>query len=96
MKLTALTAIIAGMTMVSGAAYADGKQAFLDANCSQCHSVTSEGIAAANMNLELDGIGDRKDAASIEAYMRSGSPHPLSWTGSDADLTAVAEWLASK
>ncbi|WP_170462266.1 ammonia-forming cytochrome c nitrite reductase subunit c552 [Ruegeria arenilitoris] len=74
----------------------DGKQAFIDANCSQCHSVSSEDITATMMGLEIDGIGGRRDAANIEAYLRAGPPHPLAWTGSDADLSAVAEWLASK
>ena len=97
MKHTAFTAIItAGTTVLSGAAMADGRQAFVDANCSQCHSVTSEGVTAAMMNLELDGIGERRDAALIEDYLRSGPPPPVPWTGNDADLTAIAEWLASK
>ncbi len=80
----------------AGAALADGKQAFLDANCTQCHSVSSEDIAASMMNLELDGVGAKRDAASISGYLRGGAPHPMPWTGSEEDLAAVAEWLATK
>ncbi len=97
MKLSALaTAVALGTSAVSGSALADGKQAFMDANCNQCHSVTSEEITATMIGLELDGIGGRRDANSIVEYLRGGAPHPAPWTGTDEDLAAIAEWLASK
>ncbi|MGI9354788.1 MAG: c-type cytochrome, partial [Rhizobiaceae bacterium] len=40
------TIVGVGNLVLAGAALADGKQAFIDANCGQCHSVTSEGITA--------------------------------------------------
>ena len=80
----------------SAAARADGKQAFLDANCAQCHSVTSEEIPAMMMNLELDGLGAKRDAAAIADYLRAGAPHPMAWNGTEEDLAAVAEWLSTK
>ncbi len=74
----------------------DGQQAFVDANCAQCHSVTSEDITATMMGLEIDGLGSRRDATNIAEFLRSGADHPVPWSGSDEDLEAVSEWLASK
>lgn len=84
------------LTIFAGEAMADGKQAFVDANCSQCHSVTSEGIEAMMMGLELDGVGSKRDASEIAAYLRQGAPHPMPWAGSDENLVAIADWLATK
>ncbi len=88
---------VCGISLLASAtcALADGKAAFMESNCAQCHSVSSEGITATMMGLELDGIGAKRDATSISEYLRAGAPHPLPWSGSDEDLAAIAEWLAS-
>lgn len=92
-KMTTLSTI--SFLVLSAGAWADGKAAFMEANCAQCHSVSSEDISATMMGLELDGIGARRDATSIVEYLRAGPPHPLPWSGSDEDLAAIAEWLGA-
>ncbi len=93
-KMTTLCKV--GLLVLSTSAWADGKAAFTEANCAQCHSVSSEDISATMMGLELDGIGARRAAASISEDLRAGPPHPLPWSGSDEDLAAIAEWLGAK
>ncbi len=93
-KLTTISTI--GFLISSTGVWADGKGAFMEANCAQCHSVSSEDISATMMGLELDGIGAKRDAASIVEYLRAGPPHPLPWSGSDEDLLAIANWLGAK
>ncbi len=92
-SLSILTSLCLGA--LSQEALADGKQTFLNLSCDQCHTVTSAGIEAKMMGLELDGLGGRRDANSIIDYLSKGAPHPLPWTGSEEDLKEIANWLAS-
>lgn len=90
---------------VPAAADEAGKQAFMDANCDRCHSIASENITATVKSEkmkgpDLDGVGATHDAAWITEFVKrevklEGKNHRSPWKGSDAELTAVAEWLAT-
>ncbi len=50
-------------------AAADGKKAFEAKKCISCHSLGSEKGAMAKLGGPLDGIGAKRDAAWLKAYL---------------------------
>jgi mono/diheme cytochrome c family protein len=88
-------------------AEAAGKQVFLDQRCSTCHSVATAGIeakvaAGPTAGGDLAGVGERRGRAAIEAILRQeetvgdGKKHPKRFTGSQAELEALIDWLSSQ
>ncbi|MDH5674538.1 MAG: cytochrome c [Myxococcales bacterium] len=74
----------------------DGKQVFQDQKCTKCHS--APGVKGGKKDLA--GVGKRHDGAWIEGYLQKkkeldGKKHKKKFGGSDAELKAVAAWLAS-
>jgi len=80
-----------------------GKAVFLAQKCNLCHSVQAAGIEAMTKSDKMKGpeLGAalaKKDAAWIEKYVRKqteldGKKHPKEWKGSDAELSALIDWL---
>lgn len=82
-----------------------GQQVFLDNKCHMCHSVesleiertsTSEKMQAA----DLSNVGAEHDAAWLAKYIKKEvqldeEDHKKTWKGSDEELKAVADWLAT-
>ncbi len=61
-----------GLTGRVGSAWAaaeDGKKAFEAKKCISCHSLGSEKGAMAKLGGPLDGIGAKRDAAWLRAYL---------------------------
>jgi len=70
-----------------GASLASGKD-YVKANCLSCHQVEGEGSGK-----DLSKVGSKYDAAALKDYLKTKPPMPFK--GSDAELEAVAQYLAS-
>jgi mono/diheme cytochrome c family protein len=89
--------IAATETLADQQAGARGQAAFIDEGCAMCHAVTSANVRGmSDAGPDLAGVGARHGGAgAIASFLRSGD-HPKRWDGTDADLNAVAEWLAAQ
>lgn len=82
----------------------DGKQIFLDQKCNMCHSVPTAGIAATTKSEKMKGpdlVNVKHDAKTLTAYLKktadlNGKKHPKAVTLSDADLTALINWILAQ
>jgi mono/diheme cytochrome c family protein len=80
----------------------DAKAVFLAQKCNLCHSISAASIdrtMKSSKAPDLSGVGASHDAAWIEKILTrkeklNGKDHQKKFTGSDAELKAVAEWLA--
>ena len=75
-----------------GEAAADGEALFTD-NCGSCHTLSAAGTSGSvGPNLDDTSL----DAAAIESIVRDGSGSMPAFGGelSDAEITAVAEYVA--
>ena len=82
-----------------------GKALFVDQKCSMCHSVDAVGIERKSKSDKMKGpdlstVGDEHDAAWIAAFVKQeetldGEKHDKPYKGTDEDLQAIADWLAS-
>ena len=102
--LITLAALAVGLGSIAATNAGDGKAVFTANKCSTCHSVTSQGIAkgmAASKAPDLSGVGKSQNAAALAKYLKkeakiNGKDHVKKWAGSDADLQALAGWLAAQ
>ena len=90
---------------VSGAA--DGKALFVQNKCNACHAVKSAGIEQKKEAGEedskapdLSAVKTAHDAGLLAKFLEKtekieGKKHPKKWKGSDEELKAVTEWIAS-
>ena len=82
----------------------DGKQVFLGQKCNTCHSVSSAGIEATIKVEKMKGpdlTGVTMDKAKVNDYLlqkseMNGKKHPKKVGGSDADVSALIDWLAAQ
>lgn len=66
-------------------------QAYFQANgCAGCHAIAGQGGSAAP---DLSKAGSKYDVAGVKDFLKS--KHPMPFQGSDDDLEAVAQYLAS-
>jgi cytochrome c5 len=77
----------------------DGKQVFLGQKCNMCHSVKAAGIEA-TMKKAVDLPGGA-DKTQLKDYLQqkteiNGKKHPKKVTASDAELTAVIDWVGNQ
>jgi mono/diheme cytochrome c family protein len=101
--LLALT--LAAVVAAPAAGALDGRQVFLDQKCNMCHGVAAAGIAAKVTSgkmagPELGGITERVEADWVKQWVRQeatrdGAKHQKKFTGSDEELAALIDWLAS-
>ena len=100
----------AALPLLASAADDAGKKLFTDNKCQTCHSIQSAGItstmgdkspAAKAGKGDLSDVGSAHDAAWIAKYItkketsKDGKSHPKEFTGSEADLKTLSDWLAS-
>ena len=80
----------------------DPKAIFLAQKCNLCHSLaaaSTERTMKSSKAPDLSGVGLERDAAWIEKFITkkeklNGKDHQKMFTGSEAELKALAEWLA--
>lgn len=82
-----------------------GKKAFMDVKCDRCHSIESEDIEATVVSEKMRGpdlakLEESKDASWITQYLKrevkvDDKQHRFPWKGSDEQLQAIADWVAS-
>jgi mono/diheme cytochrome c family protein len=86
----------------SAAGTPDAKAVFLAQKCNLCHSLSAASIEhtiKSSKAPDLSGVGLERDAAWIEKFITkkeklNGKDHQKMFTGNDAELKAVGEWLA--
>jgi cytochrome c551/c552 len=100
-------ALTASVILFFGFAYSfnpeggDGKSIFTEKKCVTCHSVESEGIESKKKDaVDLSTVGDKFDAEFLAKYIVKeekvdGEAHKIKMKGTEEDLKAVSEWLAS-
>lgn len=86
------------------------KKIFTDNKCTTCHSIESAGLKSTmgdKSPAAKAGMGDLSDVGSLHPdpawimrYLtkkenQKEKPHPKAFTGTEADLKKLAEWLAS-
>ena len=83
-----------------------GQTLFMAQKCNTCHSIESLSIARTTKSEKMAGpdlsnVGGTHLAPWITAYLKKeqanaeGKKHGKGWTGSDADLKTLADWLAT-
>lgn len=97
----ASTAPSATMGGTTGAAPSAGTatidaQALFKANCVSCHGADLEGKLGPNSNLQK--VGAKKSKDQIVAQIKNGGGGMPGFQGKlkDAEITALADWLATK
>jgi cytochrome c2 len=103
LTLVALAFLFVTPVVFADEAKADGKKLFTDNKCNTCHSIQSQGIEktmASSKAPDLSDVGSTRDAEWISQFLQKkvdddGKKHPKGWTGSEADLKTLSDWLAS-
>ena len=79
----------------------DGKLIFIEKKCNNCHQVTSLEITSKKDDaVDLSNAGSAGDAQLIKSYLLkeaklNDKDHKLKFKGSEAELNALSDWLAS-
>ncbi|MCB1049206.1 MAG: c-type cytochrome [Acidobacteria bacterium] len=89
----------------------DGKAVFTDKKCNKCHTIESQSIPLLPKDddddddddkepKDLSKVGAEVDAATIKQFLQRSielneKKHKKKFSGSDEELDAVANWLAS-
>ena len=84
----------------------DAKMIFTEKKCSGCHSIEAAGITKKNSSAKKDGppdlsaVGSELKADFIIKFLQKNETlhnkkHMIKFNGSDEELAAVAQWLAS-
>jgi mono/diheme cytochrome c family protein len=104
--LGALTLPMLANPPAAHAADAPGKALFLAQKCNMCHGIESQQIARTSKSDKMQGpdlsnVGGAHLAPWIASYLKKeqadaeGKKHGKGWTGSEADLKTLSEWLAT-
>jgi nitric oxide reductase subunit C len=102
MTTTAAIALICSSLLIAGTAPAQDLdvKALYDKKCKVCHSIGDDAGKMADKGGPLDGVGSKRDAAWLEAYLRDpkskveGAKMPaLKYT--DEELAAFVEYMLS-
>lgn len=83
---------------------ADGQAVFMAQKCNMCHDVSTVGITATAKSEKVKGpeiVNLPHDAAFWVKYLKKeadldGKKHSKGYTGSDADLKVLAEWMMAQ
>jgi mono/diheme cytochrome c family protein len=81
----------------------DGKTIFVDAKCTTCHSVDSQGVETrkkTDKTVDLSKLEGDHDAAFWMGYLKknenlNNKKHPVAFKGDDSDLEIMINWLMS-
>jgi cytochrome c5 len=95
-----------GATSASAATAAtapDGKATFLGQKCNLCHSVSAAGIERTTKSEKVAGpdlttATAQHDKAFLTRFLKKeemidGKKHGKEWKGTDAELSALIDWL---
>ena len=82
----------------------DGKQIFRDQKCDTCHSVPTASITATTTSEKMKGpdlVNVKEDAKTLTAFLTrtadlKGKKHPKEVKLSDADLSALINWILAQ
>lgn len=103
LSIAALTAIVSVARASDAAAGTpDPKAIFLAQKCNLCHSIAAASIehtVKSSKAPDLSGVGLERDAAWIQKFITRkeklhGKEHQKLFSGSEAELKALSEWLA--
>lgn len=97
--LAVLMALVAASA--ARAAEADGKTVFVAQKCNLCHSVETQGIdrtVKTSKAKDLSSVGTERKGDWIQKWLKKeemidGKKHQKTFTGSDAELAALVQWL---
>lgn len=98
--ITVIVALYAFAFSFSQSQNLDGKQVFLDTNCSKCHSVESLQIVSSGKKpVDLSNTGNLGSVDLLKNYMLkqakiNDKEHKIKFKGSDEELTALVNWLS--
>ena len=107
-RLTLAAVVVLGALGLAGTSQADpdeGKAAYSENGCARCHSVETQDIEA-TISVErmrgpdLSHIGSEHDPDWIVGWVKreltvDDTRHTAPYRGSDDDLQALAQWLAT-
>lgn len=96
-------AIAVPLVAASAAAQSNGQKVFLAHKCNQCHTVKAAGIDLSGVPegrpTDLSSIGSKHTTDWMRAFLLkkealNGSKHKRKFTGTDAELGQLLDWLA--
>ena len=77
-----------------------GKLIFQENKCTSCHGIESQGFIKKGKSSvpDLSTVGNKLKAEFIHKYLKkeekqNDEKHPISFKGSDEDLTILTDWL---
>jgi len=79
----------------------DGKQIFVDKKCTTCHTVNSAQVTSKKKDaVDLSEAGKTNSSDFISKYINKkekidDKAHKTAFKGTDEELKALSEWLAS-
>jgi len=81
----------------------DGKTIFIDAKCTACHSIDSQGVEAKKKTDKTPDLSKLTEGHDIEFWTKylkkeeslNSKKHAMPFKGSDEDLQIMLEWLMS-
>jgi cytochrome c553 len=93
------------VALAPAAAADDGQKTFTEQKCNKCHSVASVEIEATIKSEKMRGpdlskAGEKHAADWVKQYVLkevqlNDKDHKAKWEGSEKDLQAIADWIAS-
>ncbi|REJ77145.1 MAG: cytochrome c [Acidobacteria bacterium] len=102
--LAALSLVVAAAPALAGEE-APGKKLFVDQGCARCHSVAGQGIehsvkVASMVGADLGKAAPTADREALKSFLKQsttidGEKHKAKFKGSDEELQAILDWLAS-
>lgn len=103
MRILSSVLFAAGTLLFTTAASAGGPEVFAASKCAKCHTVFNAGIKGDKKPIQRDlsGVGVKRDAAWMTKYLKkevavADKMHKSEWKGTDADLKALVDWLATQ
>ena len=99
--LAIVVVLLASIAAAAVAAEPDGKAVFAAQKCNLCHSVQAQGIdrtVKSSKAKDLSNAGAEHNADWLQKWLKKeemidGKKHQKTFTGSDAELAALVQWL---
>jgi len=101
--LAVILVLLACIASAASAAEPDGKAVFMAQKCNLCHSVETQGIdrtVKTSKAKDLSNAGAEHKGDWIQKWLKKeemidGKKHQKTFTGSDAELAALVQWVQS-
>lgn len=104
-RLTLIMVFAIAMILAASSFAADtagaGRTIFDKSKCNSCHGIKALSIPSGKVKApDLTGVGQRHDVAWLKRYLKkeekmNGKLHMKSFSGTDAELATLTQWLAS-